>query len=105
MPSDLLVLLTTLPSEWNESQIGSFSRSLLDAGAACIEYSAITSIFRWDGSVTASKEWKIEVKLSSAFKQQVVQTLKHHHPYDVPQIVCLFGEASDAYASWASNRS
>ena len=99
MPEQLLIILTTLPSEWDEYRVGSFAQLLLESGAACIEYSPVQSVYRWEGQVTSSKEWKLEIKSSFSSKKRL---LSLHHPYDVPQLVYLSAETSELYATWAS---
>ena len=102
MSEQLLILLTTLPSEWEELRVGSFAQLLLESGAACVEYSPVRSVYRWEGKVTSSREWKLEIKSSFSSKERLLDALKLHHPYDVPQLVYLTAETSELYATWAA---
>lgn len=102
MPEQLLIVLTTLPSDWEEFRVGSFAQLLLESGAACVEYSPIRSVYRWEGKVTSSNEWKLEIKSSLSSKTRLLDALKLHHPYDVPQLVYLSVETSKLYAAWAA---
>ena len=102
MPEQLLIVLTTLPSDWEEFRVGSFAQLLLESGAACVEYSPIRSVYRWEGQVTSSNEWKLEIKSSLSSKTRLLDALKLHHPYDVPQLVYLSVETSKLYAAWAA---
>jgi len=103
MSDELLVVLTTLPGEWEEYRVGSFAQHLLESGAACVEYSSIQSIYKWEGEIISSKEWKLEIKLAPLSKNLLLRTLDECHPYDVPQLVCLSAETSELYSSWASH--
>lgn len=102
MSEQLLIVLTTLPSEWEEFRVGSFAQLLLESGAACVEYSPIQSVYRWEGKVTSSKEWKLEIKSSLSSKTRLLDALNLNHPYDVPQLVYLSAETSELYATWAA---
>ena len=102
MSDQLMIVLTTLPSEWEEFRVGSFAQLLLESGAACVEYSPVRSVYIWEGKVTSSKEWKLEIKSSLSSKTRLLDALNFHHPYDVPQIVYLSAETSELYAAWAA---
>lgn len=102
MSEQLLIILTTLPSEWEEYRVGSFAQLLLESGAACVEYSPVQSVYKWEGQVTSSKEWKLEIKSSFSSKKRLLDVLNLHHPYDVPQLVYLSAETSELYATWAA---
>jgi len=102
MSDELLIVLTTLPGDWEDYRVGSFAQLLIESGAACVEYSSIQSIYKWDGRITSSKEWKLELKLSPLSKKTLLEALNLHHPYDVPQVVCLSAESSELYASWVT---
>ena len=102
MSEQLLIVFTTLPSEWEEFRVGSFAQLLLESGAACVEYSPVRSVYRWEGQVTSSKEWKLEIKSTLSLKARLLDALKLHHPYDVPQLVYLTAETSELYANWAA---
>ena len=103
MSEQLFIVLTTLPSEWEEFRVGSFAQLLVESGAACVEYSPVRSVYRWESEVTSSREWKLEIKSSFSSKARLLDALKLHHPYDVPQLVYLTAETSELYATWATH--
>lgn len=101
MGNSIWVVQTTLPGDWLEPQVGQWAASLVEADlAACIQRDHVTSVYRWEGSVQDSEEWRIQIKTSQSKKKELVKTILANHPYDTPQIAAWKAESTRDYAGW-----
>jgi len=74
--------------------------------AACVQISAEgLSMYVWEGQVETSPEHYLSIKTSAANKDQLIDWLKEHHPYTLPEIIWHACDASDAYGGWVNERS
>lgn len=104
MNTTLWVIKTTLPDSFREFEITSFAQSLVECGAACVQHHKIASTFQWEGAITQGKEWAVQIKVSNANKQRVMDCITTSHPYDIPQIITYQAEASPDYADWVNSQ-
>tara|TARA_B110000444_G_scaffold261269_1_gene312243 strand:+ start:5570 stop:5890 length:321 start_codon:yes stop_codon:yes gene_type:complete len=100
MNEPVFIIQTTLPRSWDEFEIGNFSQQLIESGAACVQYSAINSMYRWKGNLESSLEWSLEIKVSTSHKDAVLSKIESLHPYEVPQLVHWQVTSSRAYGEW-----
>lgn len=72
--------------------------------AACVQVAGpITSIYRWDGNVESSSEFRLVIKTTVERESEVYDLIQKLHDYDVPQIVSVpFSGGLDAYLDWIS---
>ena len=69
--------------------------------AACVQISGPgISIYRWKDKIEQADEYYISIKTSTARGGDVVNWLKQHHPYNLPEIVWTACETTEAYADW-----
>jgi len=70
-------------------------------GACAQIVGPITSVYRWEGAVQTEQEWRVEIKTATDRLDSLVDHIKNHHTYDVPEIIVtpIVG-GSDAYLSW-----
>ena len=70
--------------------------------AACCQIQGpITSIFRWEGSVQTSEEWKAEIKTLSSRYEEVESLIRAKHDYDTPEIIVTRIAGGDQqYLDW-----
>ena len=70
--------------------------------AACVQLlgSAILSIYRWEGTLQKEPEQLLLIKTTAAAWPALAARLDELHPYDVPEILAIPAEASEAYAAW-----
>ena len=104
MVGHICIIQTTLPNSWLEAEVGAFCQQMLEAGAACVQYSPIHSIYRWDGKIEASAEWHLRVKADPTKRDAIISILEKQHPYEIPQIVWIIAESSDDYSSWVESQ-
>ncbi len=79
------------------------ARVLVEAHlAACVQIvGPIRSIYRWQGAVESAQEWLCLIKTRADLYPALEQTIRAHHPYDVPEILAVPVSAGlEAYLSW-----
>lgn len=99
--ADCVQVVTTTDSE-NAAAV--LARSVVDARVgACVQVLPIRSFYRWDNAVQDDPEWQLLIKTSAAGLTALVEHLKAHHTYDVPEIIAtpIIG-GHDAYLSWVA---
>tara|TARA_B100000029_G_scaffold402326_1_gene401787 strand:- start:424 stop:738 length:315 start_codon:yes stop_codon:yes gene_type:complete len=101
MAGTVWVVQTTLPGEWIEPLVGQWCSNLVESGlAACVQRSKVSSVYRWEGSIESSEEWRVQAKTSSSSKDDLIEAMLREHPYDNPQIAAWEADSSDEYADW-----
>ena len=95
----LVLVLTTLGAD---ADAPAFARTLVEERlAACVNVlPAMTSIYRWQGSVDQEREQQLLIKTSADRIEALAARLRQLHPYQVPEFIVLHAEASTAYAEW-----
>ncbi len=98
--SEFLQILTTTATRQQAEQIGQalVARRL----AACAQISGpITSIYRWNGNVETSDEWRLTIKSMRSHFPAVSALITELHDYDVPEILGTSVDAiSPEYRDW-----
>lgn len=100
--SSILQVVTTTSSS---AEANSIATALVEERlAACVQISGpITSVYRWQGVVEQSEEWRLIIKCPEDHLTAVMERIAALHSYDVPQIVAWpIPVASPAYARWVS---
>jgi periplasmic divalent cation tolerance protein len=99
---DLILILTTMPDDDRADEL---ARSLVDERlAACVNVQGpMVSTYRWKGQVEREAERQVVIKTTRARLPELEARLRALHPYEVPELVVLAGEASEAYAAWAND--
>jgi len=96
---NIRIILTSID---DKSAAGKLAHGLIEARlAACVQVSAKgVSVYRWQGRVQDSVEYYLSIKTCAETEAKAVDWLEKHHPYDVPEIICLQGAAAQAYRDW-----
>lgn len=69
--------------------------------AACVQISAIHSVYRWHGVVEQGAECRLLCKTSADMAPALIAALRELHPYALPAIHTLEPAWADtAYAEW-----
>ena len=99
---DLLLVLTTMP---DDNRADELAQSLVDERlAACVNvHGPMISTFRWKGQVEHEAERQVVIKTTRARLPELGARLRALHPYEVPELVVLEGNASDAYGAWVND--
>ncbi|PWK82488.1 uncharacterized protein involved in tolerance to divalent cations [Lentzea atacamensis] len=99
--SNACVVTTTVDSE---EAAESLAKGIVEARlGACVQIVPIRSVYRWEGEVRVDAEWQCVVKTSAIRADELVEHIKAHHTYDVPEVVVtpVIG-GSDDYLAWVS---
>jgi periplasmic divalent cation tolerance protein len=99
---NLVLILTTMPDDGRADEL---ARSLVDEGlAACVNvHGPMVSTYRWKGQVEREAERQVVIKTTRAKLPDLEARLRALHPYEVPELVVLEGNASDAYGTWVND--
>lgn len=86
--SKYLLVITTTPGSITAKKV---ANELVEKGvASCVQVlPQAFSVFRWKGRIEHEEEHVLMIKTSAACYQAVEDTIKAHHPYEVPEIVAL----------------
>jgi len=70
--------------------------------AACVNIlPKITSIYCWKGKTEESEEWMLWIKTTQAAFEDVRDTIKELHSYELPECLCLaIEDGSQEYLDW-----
>lgn len=95
----IAVVQTTLPSM---READSMSALILKKRlGACIQCRRIQSRYRWKGKIESANEILVSVKTYPKLVADLVELVKKHHPYDIPEIIVnLVQSANRAYTRW-----
>ena len=97
-------VLTTVDSEAAAERL---ARDLVDERlAACVQVvGPIRSVYRWQGAVQLEQEWQCLAKTTADRLDALIEHLRRHHPYDLPEIIAtpIVG-GSDDYLRWVSEQ-
>lgn len=103
--TDLRLIHTTVE---DPEQGYRLARRLVDERlAACVSVGeqAVTSFYRWEGSLEETAEHTLCVKTHRSRLEAAMQTLREHHPYDCPEILAVAVRDADAdYEAWVRER-
>ncbi|ACU95180.1 divalent-cation tolerance protein CutA [Saccharomonospora viridis] len=100
MVSKHLLVSTTTDSEAAARELA--AKAVEARLGACAQIvGPITSVYRWEGSVHTDPEWRVEIKTAADRVDALVEHIKQHHTYDVPEIITtpIVGGSAD-YLSW-----
>ena len=97
----LVLVLTTLGAD--ADAVGLARTLVEDRLAACVNVlPAMTSTYRWKGSVEQDREQQLVIKTTAEKVPALEARLRDLHPYELPEFVVLNAAASAAYAEWVT---
>jgi periplasmic divalent cation tolerance protein len=101
-PDTACVVLTTVPSR--EAARSLATRLVENRLAACVQLSAIESVYRWQGSVQHEEEVLLLIKTRSELYAPLEAFIKEVHSYEVPEILQLPVQAgAETYLRWLAD--
>lgn len=69
--------------------------------AACVQVEGpIRSVYRWQGNVETSAEWRCVCKTSVGRAAACVRSIREQHGYELPEVMVVEATADPAYAAW-----
>ena len=98
--TDCLLVMTTLPELATAKQLGHLLvEHNLSACTSIIP--SITSIYRWKDIINEETEYLLLIKTQAVHYQAIETFLRHHHPYQVPEIIAVpITQGLAAYLGW-----
>ena len=93
------IVVTTLDDRQKAKEI---ARTLVERGlAACVQISAIDSIYRWKGAVEETQEVRLDIKMRASDYATLEAAIRELHPYETPEIIRLdIAEGYAPYLAW-----
>lgn len=98
--SDAIVLLSTAPDEACAQELA--ANLLGEKLAACVTIlPGATSMYHWEGKLEQEYEVQMIIKSERRHQQALLAFLKHHHPYQTPELLVIPVLAGDQdYLLW-----
>ena len=97
MPKICIILTTTA----DKKSAKKLSAILLSKNlAACIQRIRIKSRYMWKGRVEAEREFLLIIKTLRKNRKKIRRIFDSHHPYELPEFVCLKAHSTKAYKKW-----
>jgi len=98
MEGDVVVVLCTAPPGDAERIADLVVRKRL---AACVNIMGVGSIYRWEGKVQREREELMIIKTGHEHLEDLMETIKGAHPFEVPEIIALPVVAGNTdYLDW-----
>jgi len=100
--ADLILILTTMP---DDDRVQALATTLVDEGlAACVNvHAAMVSTYRWKGQVEREPERQLVIKTTRDRLPAIEERLRALHPYELPELVVIAAESSEAYGRWVTD--
>ena len=93
------ILLTTAGSREEAAKIAILL--LENHWAACVNYFAVESVYRWQGQIQQETEWQLMIKTDLALQETIATQLKAIHSYELPEFIVIpLQGGSAAYLEW-----
>jgi periplasmic divalent cation tolerance protein len=96
------IVLTTAGSD---EQADSISKALVERRlAACVSYTQVCSIFRWEGRVSRESERLLFIKTTAERVPELRQAIRELHTYEVPELLAIpVAEGGEEYLAWLAS--
>jgi periplasmic divalent cation tolerance protein len=96
---DLILILTTMPDDARADEL---AMTLVGEGlAACVDVlGPMASTYRWKGEVEREVERQVVIKTTPARRPAIEARLRALHPYELPELIVIAADSSEAYGRW-----
>ncbi|MEM7020356.1 MAG: divalent-cation tolerance protein CutA [Pseudomonadota bacterium] len=100
MQSVYKMLVSTCPDNHTAEELAHYL--VANQLAACVNIlPAIQSVYRWQDAVASDEEVMLLIKTHVERYDAIQQVFSEHHPYDVPELLCLpIEQGLPAYLEW-----
>ncbi len=102
MPSDYVIVLTTLPKTADRT---AFAETLVaEHLAACVNLlPEMQSVYRWKDKVEHEPEHQVVIKTTAIRLDALQARIRELHPYEVPELLVLRVDGGgEEYLNWVS---
>ncbi|MDD2546324.1 MAG: divalent cation tolerance protein CutA [Burkholderiaceae bacterium] len=94
----LHTVTTTVETEADATRL---AQGLIQARlAACVQVEPIVSHYVWAQALQQGPEFRLVCKTSATASGPLLEWLRAHHPYPLPQLLVQTAEATADYAAW-----
>jgi periplasmic divalent cation tolerance protein len=103
-PSQQLgLVLVTIDTEANAIAL---AQRLVEARlAACVSYTAMGSVYRWQGELHHDPEWQLVIKTNLTRLEELTHLITQHHPYEVPEVIAVpIAAGLTPYLTWMTEQ-
>lgn len=99
-----IAVLTTIDSE---ERARAMAESLVERKlAACVQISAIDSVYEWQGAIQNDREYRLMAKTIASRYADIEAAIRELHIYDLPAIYAIeLTEVFAPYADWVAENS
>jgi len=98
--NSILILKTTFPSE---DAANAFCKAFCELKLiACGSVYKVKTSFIWSDKIQTNEEFTAEVKTHCVLQEKLIESLKHYHPYKLPQILFYKAKVEHDYYLWIS---
>ena len=99
-----IAVLTTIDSE---ERARAMAESLVERKlAACVQISAIDSVYEWQGTIQNDREYRLMAKTLASRYADIEAAIRDLHTYDLPAIYAIeLTEVFAPYADWVAENS
>lgn len=99
-----VLLMTHLPDQASAEQLA--EHLVTSRLAACVNIQApCVSFYVWQGTLERTQEIALHAKTSLARLDALIQTVRQHHPYELPDIVYVHLDGGEPrYFQWLSSQ-
>lgn len=99
-----IAVLTTIDSE---ERARAMAESLVQRRlAACVQISAIDSVYEWQGAIENDREYRLMAKTLASRYADIEAAIRELHSYDLPAIYAIeLTEVFAPYADWVAENS
>ena len=94
----ITLIYSTYPSA--EKAQSAFTRLLEERLVGCGVVLPVISSYWWHGAIASDNEWVLIAKTLPYKVLLVEKRIIEIHEYQVPCIICIEAQASDAYVAW-----
>lgn len=93
------IILTTCPTDEEARELA--LKLVQEKLAACVQLSAVTSVYTWKGTTHQEPEIRLLIKTRTGLYPAVEAFIRQNHSYEVPEIVQIpITHGSDEYLGW-----
>lgn len=86
MKEKFIIIETTYP---NLAKAKNLAKILLTQKlAACVQFLPIKGMYFWEEKMIEDSEILVSIKTKNSFYKLIEKTIKEHHDYKIPQILC-----------------
>ncbi len=103
MKKKFIIVETTYPNLASAKKLGEIL--LTKNLAACVQFSAITSMYFWQEKLEKSREILVSIKSENSLYKEIEKIIQEHHSYEIPQIFAKpINQGSKPYLNWIDSK-